>query len=65
MNNLLQMLPQFIQGAKQQHGDNFNPQQTVQNMLGQNCNTPQEALQLMLKDGKINDQQYGMLLKML
>lgn len=34
-------------------------------MLGQNCNTPQEALQLMLKAGKINEQQYGMLLKML
>lgn len=63
--NLMQMLPQFIQSAKQQHGNNFNPQQTVQNMLGQNCNTPQEALQLMLKDGKINEQQYGMLLKML
>lgn len=65
MNNLIQILPQFIQGAKQQHGDNFNPQQTVQNMLGQNCNTPQDALQLMLKAGKINQQQYGILLKML
>lgn len=63
--NLMQMLPQFIQGAKQWHGDNFNPQQTVQNMLGQNCNTPQEALQLMLQSGRINQQQYGMLLKML
>lgn len=63
--NLMQMLPQFIQGAKQQHGDNFNPQQTVQNMLGQNCNTPQEALQLMLNNGQINQQQYDMLLKML
>ena len=65
MNYLLQMLPQFIQGAKQQHGDNFNPQQTVQNMLGQNCNSLQEALQLILKAGKINEQQYEMLLKML
>lgn len=63
--DLMQILPQFIQGAKRQHGDNFNPQQTVQNMLGQNCNTPQEALQLMLQSGRINQQQYGMLLKML
>ena len=63
--NLMQMLPQFIQSAKQQHGDNFNPQLTVQNILGQNCNTPQEALQLMLNAGKINEQQYEMLLKML
>ena len=63
--NLMQMLPQFIQSAKQQHGYNFNPQQTVQNILGQNCNSPQDALQLMLDAGKINEQQYGMLLKML
>lgn len=63
--NLMQMLPQFIQGAKQQQGNNFDPRQAVFNMLGQNCNTPQEALQLMLKAGKINEQQYGMLLKML
>lgn len=63
--NLMQMLPQFIQGAKQQHGNNFDPRQTVVNMLGQNCNTPQEALQLMLEARKINEQQYGMLLKML
>ena len=63
--DLMQMLPQFIQGVKQQHGDNFNPQQTVQNMLGQNCNTPQEALQLLLDNGKINRVQYEMLTKML
>lgn len=63
--DLIQILSQFIQGAKRQHGDNFNPQQTVHNMLGQNCNTPQEALQLILKVGKINQQQYGILLKML
>lgn len=65
MNNLIQILPQFIQGAKQQHGDNFNPQQTVQNMLGQNCNSPQEALQLMLNNGQINEHQYGQISKML
>ena len=63
--NLMQMLPQFIQGAKQQYGDNFNPQQTVQNMLGQNCNSPQEALQLMLNNGQINQQQYEQVSKML
>lgn len=63
--DLMQMLPQFIQGVKQQHGDNFNPQQTVQNMLGQNCNTPQEALQLLLDNGRIDRGQYEMLTKML
>lgn len=65
--DLMQMLSPFIQGVKQRYGNDFNPQQTVQNMLGirQNCNTPQETLQLMLKAGKINEQQYGMLLKML
>lgn len=63
--DLMQILPQFIQGAKRQRGDNFNPQQTVQNMLGQNCNTPQEALQLMLNNGQINPQQYEQVSKML
>ena len=63
--NLMQMLPPFIQSAKQQHGDNFNPQQTVQNMLGQNCNSPQEALQLMLNNGQFNQQKYEQVSKML
>ena len=65
MNNLLQILPQFIQGTKQQHGNNFNPQQTVQNMLGQNCKSPQEALQLILNSGYINPQIYEQVSKML
>ena len=63
--DLMQMLPQFIHGAKQQQGNNFDPRQTVINMLGQNCNSPQEALQLMLNNGQINQQQYEMSLKML
>lgn len=63
--DLMQMLPQFIQGAKQQHGNNFDPRQTVINMLGQNCNSPQEALQLMLNNGQINQQQYEQGSKML
>ena len=65
MNNLMQMLPQFIQGAKQRHGNNFDPRQTVVNMLGQNCSSPQEALQLMLNNGRINPQQYEQISKML
>ena len=65
MNNLLQILPQFIQGAKQQQGNNFDPRQAVFNMLGQNCNSPQEALQLMLNNGQINQQQYEQVSKML
>lgn len=65
MNNLLQILPQFIQGAKQQHGNNLDPRQIVLNRLGQNCNSPQEALQLMLNNGQINQQQYEQVSKML
>lgn len=64
MNNLLQILPQFIQGAKQQHS-NLDPRQIVINRLGQNCNSPQEALQLMLNNGRINQQQYEQGSKML
>lgn len=65
MNNLLQMLPQFIQGAKQHHGNNLDPRQIVLNRLGQNCNSPQEALQFMLNNGQINQQQYEQVSKML
>lgn len=65
MNNLMQMLPQFIQGARQQHGNNLDPRQIVLNRLGQNCNSPQEALQLMLNNGQINPQMYEQVSKML
>lgn len=65
MNNLLQMLPQFIQGAKQQHGNNLDPRQIVINRLGQNCNSPQEALQLMVNSGYINPQIYEEVSKIL
>lgn len=63
--DILQILPQFISGVKQQHGQDFNPHQTVQNMLGVNCNTPQETLELMLKSGKLNQQQYNTAINML
>lgn len=65
MNNLLQILPQFIQGAKQQHGNNLDPRQIVINRLGQNCNSPQEALQLMLNSGYIHPQLYEEVSKIL
>lgn len=65
MNNLLQILPQFIQGAKQQHGNNLDPRQIVINRLGQNCNSPQEALQLMVNSGYINPQIYDEVSKIL
>lgn len=65
--NLIQMLTQFIQGAKQQHGNNIDPRQIVINRLGQNCNSPQEALQLMQNSGYINlnPQMYEQVSKML
>ncbi len=65
MNNLLQILPQFIQAAKQQHGNNLDPRQIVINRLGQNCNSPQEALQLMVNSGYINPQMYEEVSKIL
>lgn len=41
---------------------NPNPQQ---NMLGNGCATPQQALQKLLQDGKINQAQYEQFLRML
>ena len=63
--NILQMLSQFIAGAKQQHGNDFNPEQTAKNMLGFDCQTPQQALDALLQSGRINHQQYNMFKGML
>ena len=35
------------------------------NMLGGNCNTPQEALDLLLRSGRISQEQYNTFVKML
>lgn len=63
--NPIEAAQMFANAVKAQHGQNFNPQQTAQNMLGQNCNSPQEALQLMLRSGRITQQQYELYSKML
>lgn len=63
--NPIEAAQMFANAVRAQHGQNFNPQQTAQNMLGQNCNTPQEALQLMLRSGRITQQQYELYSKML
>ena len=63
--NPIDAVQMFANSVRAQHGQNFNPQQTAQNMLGQNCSSPQEALQLMLRSGRINQQQYDMFFKML
>jgi len=64
-----EMFQQFVTGAKQQQGNNFNPQGPAQNLfslkMGCSCNTPQEALQLILQSGRINQAQYNEFLKML
>lgn len=65
MNNPADLISNFIFGAKQRYGENLNPETTAKNMLGQNVNTPQEALDLMLKSGRINQQQYELYSKML
>lgn len=65
MMNPFDAVQMFANNVKAQHGQNFNPQQTAQNMLGQNCSSPQEALQLMLRSGRITQQQYELYSKML
>lgn len=56
--NLIQSLQNFMAAAKQQYGQNFDPQTVCRNMLGNGCETPQQALQKLLQDGKINQAQY-------
>lgn len=56
--NLIQSLQNFMAAAKQQYGQNFDPQTVCRNMLGNGCATPQQALQKLLQDGKINQAQY-------
>lgn len=63
--NLLQSLQNFMAGAKQQYGPNFDPQTVCKNMLGNNCATPQQALQKLFQDGKINQAQYDQFSRMI
>lgn len=57
-NNFFQNFQNFMAAAKQQYGQNFDPQTVCRNMLGNGCATPQQALQKLLQDGKINQAQY-------
>ena len=64
-NNIAQMLRSFITGAQQKYGQGFDPSSIAKSMLGNNCSTPQQALQTMLQSGRITQEQYNMYSKML
>ena len=64
-NNIAQMLQSFITGAQQKYGQGFDPSTGAKSMLGNNCSTPQQALQTMLQSGRITQEQYNMFSKML
>ena len=42
--NLPDSIRQFVSGVQNQYGTNFNPKNQVQNMMGADVNTPQDAL---------------------
>lgn len=63
--NFVQALQQFMLSAKQQYGPNFDPSVLCRNVLGNNCATPQQALQQILSKGMINQAQYEDFLKRL
>ena len=65
MNNPFDALKSFIQNTQQRYGSNFDPSIVARNMLGGNCNTPQEALDLLFRSGKINQEQYNTFVRML
>jgi hypothetical protein len=65
MGNLIQAFLNFVAGAKQQYGQNFDPKSMCMNKLGTNCSTPQQALQNILKRGIINQEQFNQFSRML
>ena len=65
MGNLFQAFQNFMAGAKQQYGQNFDPRTMCMNMLGTNCSTPQQALQQLFQSGKISQEQFNQFSRML
>lgn len=63
--DFMQMFQNFMTGARSKFGQNFDPSTVCKNMLGNGCATPQQALQKLLQDGKINQAQYEQFLRML
>lgn len=63
--DMLQALQQFVAGAQQQHGPNFDPSTVCKSTLGNDCATPQQALLKMFQSGRINKAQYEVFSKML
>lgn len=63
--DFMQMFQNFMTGAQNKYGPNFDPSTVCKNMLGNGCATPQQALQKLLQDGKINQAQYEQFLRML
>ena len=55
--NLPDSIRQFVSGVQNQYGTNFNPKNHVQNMMGADVNTPQDALLKLYQSGKISQQQ--------
>lgn len=62
MNNQIET---FANAVRTQYGQNFDPSNMAQKMLGQQVSSPRQALDLMLRMGRINQQQYNMYIKML
>lgn len=55
----------FANAVRNQYGQNFDPSSMAQKMLGQQVSSPRQALDLMLRMGRISQQQYNMYIKML
>lgn len=63
--NLVEALTMFVNMARNQHGSNFDPGVTSQNMMGRQYSSPKDALDAFLREGKINQQQYDKYVKMI
>lgn len=65
MGNLIQAFQNFMAGAKQMYGQGLDPKSMCMNILGTNCSTPQQALQQLLRSGKISQEQFDQFSRML
>lgn len=63
--NFAQQLQSFITAAQQRFGRNLDPSAIARSMIGNGCSSPQQALEVMFKTGRISQEQFNMYSRML
>jgi len=63
--NFAQQLQSFIAAAQQRFGKNLDPSAIARSMIGNGCSSPRQALEVMLRSGRITQEQFNMYSRML